>query len=243
MSRANTHTQASGKFVVVMSFDREQLYRIYDRTANKIQHTCNCFVFIVAIGVAITQASRILLTNPERQRVHKQKVYGRFLETKTSAFVDELRTRLCACILALRVHLEAHPILHSQLDHLEGISSSQEDRELGVEESLHRIGLTFLHDLALGRDTELHLTLLLCDHRWRVILIFLFRCFSSEFWLLGANGLLVALVWLGWRDEIIPVVQSIMLLICLIDTVLHTIFNVLRSRGFEVNSGGDHGQS
>ena len=233
------HPQASGKFVAVMSFDREQLYRIYDRTKSNI--LAIVLVFIVVIGVAITQASRILLINPERQRVHKEKVYGRFLETKTSAFVDELRARLCTCIRALRVHLGAHPILHSQLDHLEGIATSHNDREISAEEALHRVGLTFLHDLALGRDTELHLALLLCDHQWRVILIFLFRCFSTEFWLLGANGLLVALVWLGWRDEIIPVVQSIMLLLCLIDTVLHTLFKVLRSRGFEVNSGGDDG--
>ena len=38
-----------------------------------------------------------------------------------------------------------------------------------------------------------------------------------------------------------PVVQSIMLVLCLIDTVLHAMFNVLRSRGFEFETRDDDG--
>ena len=208
----------------MMSLARPQLSMKYEQARNiGVATVCFGVIFIgVIVDKIMLKTKESLLHTFDRNK----QVFVDFQEIIENREIKALRERLGLSVEAFERHLQQHPI------HRTDATSSSFQSVLSMQEVLQSTAVSFLSDLANGRDAELHLALLLCAPSCQCWLMPLFRAYSSLLYRITVQISLFLVLWLQLVDShrVSSVALGALLGVLLLDAILHCMMCTIQSR-------------
>ena len=100
-----------------------------------------------------------------------------------------------------------------------------------MTEQCSAFSLIFLRDAFRNIDTELHLSVLMCDRGWWKALLTVLHVTQTERYAWVINGALCVLIFLGVKQQATEAAHLWLYIVLCLDSVQHTLFNALLWKG------------